>query len=221
MDLLDQSIEISDVRDLKIHSSPVIDEWKNPTGTDYIYGKALHIETGSGLSLKSNGYSAIATTERYKFLEYSQLLSVEIPSYKGLSQWTELDVTQPGRLNYIDGCSNTNVIAPLKNGDPCINYLFIPPRTRQTAHVHPSARVVMVVQGTGIAHFWTHTGAPRSELRLKEGMKVFLPRFERHCFNTDDDSLSVLVLHPDSDGGPLDEVNPMFTRTYCEAISQV
>lgn len=119
-----------------------------------------------------------------------------------------INALSPGDLSYIDGCSNSNVISPPRNGDPCSNYLFFPPGIEQTFHSHPSFRLGIVLSGNGTAWFNDST------LPLEAGDIFYLPRFEQHRFTTGADSMSLLAFHPDSDGGPLDDVNPMKTRTY-------
>ena len=113
-----------------------------------------------------------------------------------------------GDLSYIDGCSNTNLINPPRNGDPCMNYLYFPPGVSQQFHTHPSVRIGLVVDGSGIAC------TPTGEIPLVAGKCFYLDRHVLHGFKTTVDSLSIVVFHPDSDAGPKDELNPMKTRTY-------
>jgi len=113
-----------------------------------------------------------------------------------------------GDLSYIDGCSNTNLINPPRNGDPCMNYLYFPPAVSQQFHTHPSVRIGLVVAGSGIAC------VPEGEIPLTPGKCFYLDRHALHRFKTTSDSLSIVVFHPDSDDGPRDEANPMKTRTY-------
>ncbi|WP_208766751.1 hypothetical protein [Nostoc flagelliforme] len=54
-----------------------------------------------------------------------------------------------GRLNYIDGCSSTVLINPLRRGEPCLNFLYVPPGVSQTPHTHPSLRIGLVAEGSG------------------------------------------------------------------------
>jgi len=118
------------------------------------------------------------------------------------------DPSAPGHLSYIDGCSNTNLIDPARNGDPCVNYLHIPAGTNQTFHTHPSVRIGMIVHGTGVCSL------SDSELVLEPGVIFNLHRHVKHRFRTTNSSLSVMVFHPDSEDGPRDENNPMKSRTY-------
>lgn len=113
-----------------------------------------------------------------------------------------------GHLSYIDGCSNTNLIDPFRNGDPCINYLYFPAKIDQTFHTHPSLRIGMIVDGFGYADI------NDERLDLKKGDIFFLPRNTKHRFCTDLNSMSLIVFHPDSEDGPRDEHNPMKSRTY-------
>jgi len=114
----------------------------------------------------------------------------------------------PGNLSYIDGCSNSNLVSPCRNGDPCINYLYFPKFIKQTFHVHPSIRIGMIISGSGVAEF-----NDRSQ-ELNIGDCFILNRFESHRFITNESDMSLIAFHPDSDDGPTDEYNPMKSRTY-------
>lgn len=119
-----------------------------------------------------------------------------------------------GRLKYIDGCTDTLLVAPPRRGDPCLNSLYFPPSTRQTRHVHPSARCGVILSGEGICE------TPSGDLPLAAGDIFFLPPETPHAFRTSDApvadraALSVLAFHPDSDFGPTDDEHPMINRTY-------
>ncbi|MEY3929487.1 MAG: hypothetical protein RLZZ516_1197 [Cyanobacteriota bacterium] len=52
-----------------------------------------------------------------------------------------------GRLRYIDGCTDSLLVPPVRLGDPCLNGLWFPMGTQQTMHTHPSVRIGMVVRG--------------------------------------------------------------------------
>jgi hypothetical protein len=65
-----------------------------------------------------------------------------------------------GRLRYIDGCTDTVLVPPVRRGDPCLNALYFPPHTRQTQHVHPSLRAGVVIAGAGTCK--TPGGGPRA-----------------------------------------------------------
>lgn len=119
-----------------------------------------------------------------------------------------------GRLKYIDGCTDSLLVPPVKLGDPCLNALFFPENIDQTAHTHPSMRVGMVIEGSG------QCVTPERNYDLKPG-KIFIIHEEgNHKFRTSsNDKLTVVAYHPDSDFGPVDENHPMINRTIVEGVS--
>lgn len=116
-------------------------------------------------------------------------------------------IEDKGRLRYIDGCTDSLLLAPPVLGDPCLNHLHIPAGTTQTRHVHPSIRVGMVVRGEGVCV------TPERELSLHPGLAFMIPAEQLHSFHTKASSLDVVVYHPDSDTGPTHEDHPMLNRT--------
>jgi len=122
-------------------------------------------------------------------------------------------IENEGRLRYIDGCSDSLLIAPVVLGAPCLNLLFLPPGTCQTEHTHPSVRFGMIVSG------WGTCKTPGQDYSLAPGMSFYIPENQRHSFHTDDESLRVIAWHPDSDFGPTDDHHPMINRTMIDGIS--
>jgi hypothetical protein len=116
-------------------------------------------------------------------------------------------VEQTGRLRYIDGCSDSLLIPPVVQGDPCVNLLHLPPGVRQTEHTHPSFRVGLVICGAGLCI------VPSGRVALTPGAVFVIQAHGRHCFHTDDQPLLVLAYHPDSDFGPTHADHPMINRT--------
>ena len=160
-----------------------------------------------------SGCFAVATRKKVTISKLSKNASVVVINVLGFNgledKITILDKQDvPGNLSYIDGCSNTNIIDPPRNGDPCINYLYIPAGTNQTFHTHPSVRIILILAGEGMCSL------KDSEVPLMAGQIYNLPRHTIHRFKTTDKSLSVMVFHPDSEDGPRDEHNPMKSRTY-------
>lgn len=139
---------------------------------------------GSGLEIETIGFSAL-----------EQKLCVFTPGI-------------PGQLSYIDGCSNSNLIDPPRNGEPCLNYLFFPQQICQSFHTHPSVRIGLVLSGRGVACVGNET------YELTPGTSFVLNRHAIHRFSTTDSHMSLAVFHPDSEDGPRDEFNPMKSRTY-------
>lgn len=119
-------------------------------------------------------------------------------------------VEKTGRLRYIDGCSDTLLIAPIMLGDPCLNLLHIPPHTDQTAHTHPSLRVGMILDGEGVCR--TSGG----KVTLTPGLVFAIQAGGLHSFHTSSHSLRIAAWHPDSDVGPTHEQHPMVSRTLVD-----
>ena len=116
-------------------------------------------------------------------------------------------VEERGRLRYIDGCTDSLLVAPVRLGDPCLNLLHIPAGTRQTSHTHPSMRSGVIVSGRG------RCVTPEGDAPLSPGLAFVISTGTEHAFHTDEEDLRVIAYHPDSDYGPTDEVHPMINRT--------
>lgn len=125
-----------------------------------------------------------------------------------------------GRLSYIDGCSDSLLVAPPRVGDPCLNFLHFPGGTVQTQHTHPTIRLGIVLRGKGTA-FSTKPGASW-EHPLVTGAAFLLAAQEQHSFKTEPGvSMDVVAWHPDSDWGPNDAAHPMKNRTYVGPFATV
>ena len=160
-----------------------------------------------------SGCFAVSTCKKITLLkkdDTGKIVIINALGFNGLEDKVSVlnSINNPGHLSYIDGCSNSNIIDPPRNGDPCVNYLFIPKNTDQTFHTHPSVRIILILSGRGVCSL------KDLEIPLIPGQVYNLPRHTIHRFKTTDDTLSVMVFHPDSDSGPRDEANPMKTRTY-------
>ncbi len=138
--------------------------------------------------------------------EHGSGLVITLPDYSGLPAFGG-PLEGEGRLRYIDGCSDTLLVAPPRLGDPCLNHLHIPPGVNQTAHTHPSARIGVIARGSGECR------TPRGAYPLREGMGWYIPTGCLHSFHTEEESLDVVAWHPDSDFGPTNQNHPMLNRT--------
>ena len=119
-----------------------------------------------------------------------------------------------GRLRYIDGCTDSLLVPPVRMGDPCLNGLWFPMLTQQTTHTHPSVRIGMVVRGRG------RCVTPDDVQELRPGMMFLIHANGEHRFETPSDSgLTVVAWHPDSDCGPTDQGHPMVSRTMVGGVS--
>ena len=155
---------------------------------------------------------------------------IEVANHKPLTMIGG-PLEKQGRLKYIDGCSDSLLLPPVKLGDPCFNHLHFPPNTIQTMHTHPSIRIGAVYSGSG------NCITPFGEMKLvKNKIFVIKPNYDgnketandgkkyfvgSHKFDTQNDSMDIVAFHPDSDFGPQDENHPMINRTIVEGVSAV
>ena len=117
-----------------------------------------------------------------------------------------------GRLCYIDGCSDSLLIYPPRQGDPSLNLLHFPENTQQTFHIHPSIRLGVVIRGEGLACI-KEDGIDK-QIELKPGNIFCIEEREAHRFMTIKQEMVVLAFHPDGDWGPTDHDHTMLNRTY-------
>ncbi len=153
---------------------------------------------------------------------WSKVLIIQDRKYDGMRMFGG-PVEHVGRLKYIDGCTDSLLVPPVKLGDPCLNHLHFPTGINQTMHTHPSIRIGLVYRGGG------ECVTPWEKLPLHEGMLFIIhpengEMFEghkvgSHAFRTKDKTLDVIAWHPDSDFGPTDEVHPMISRTIVDGVS--
>ncbi|HEX7635756.1 MAG TPA: cupin domain-containing protein [Noviherbaspirillum sp.] len=122
-------------------------------------------------------------------------------------------VEESGRLNYIDGCTDSLLIAPIMIGDPCLNLLCFPPGIDQTSHTHPSMRVGIVVSGEGICH------TREDSIPLRPGQVFIIHAHQEHAFATQGQAMRVIAYHPDSDFGATHQDHPMINRTIVDGVS--
>tara|TARA_R110000744_G_scaffold72668_6_gene145759 strand:+ start:160 stop:948 length:789 start_codon:yes stop_codon:yes gene_type:complete len=137
-------------------------------------------------------------------------------------------IEREGRLNYIDGCTDSLLVPPTLLGNACLNHLHFPSGINQTMHTHPSMRVGIVARGSG------NCITPFGNKKLYTG-QVFVIHQETgkktigidgknylngsHCFQTFDKEMDVIAYHPDSDFGPEHEEHPMINMTIVDGIS--
>lgn len=127
-------------------------------------------------------------------------------------------VEHKGRLRYIDRCSDTTLVQPVRRGDPCLNLLYFPSDVLQTAHTHPSDRLGVVLSGRGTCT--ARNNGVDERIALEAGMVFCIHAGGRHYFATDRrDEMRVLAYHPDSDCGPTDDDHAMINRTIVDGVA--
>lgn len=121
-------------------------------------------------------------------------------------------VEEQGRLSYIDGCTDSLLIYPPRQGDPSLNLLYFPSGIEQSRHLHPSIRIGCVISGAGESDTWDQHGIQTNALEV--GSNFCLEENELHRFRTSTSSMTVIAWHPDGDWGPTDHNHTMLNRTY-------
>ena len=116
-----------------------------------------------------------------------------------------------GRLCYIDNCSVTQLIPPVRLGDASLQQLVFPPNVDQTMHIHPTIRLGFVYSGAGFCK-----SSDGSKLPLESGSVFYLSERHVHGFQSGDAPMVIIAYHPDSDVGPTDHSHPMLSRTYLQ-----
>lgn len=190
-------------------------------GTRFIYVHKGLVWVNSRYILGAGQYAAV--TDGPVMAEADTVaMVVQFKNYRGMFS-VGGPIEPAGRLRYIDGCTDSLLIPPVRKGDPCLNHLHFPSGVKQTPHTHPSVRIGMVAKGSGMCVtpqgikfmkagdvFIIHKSTGRSVetqngVRWPEGT---------HGFITNDYEMDVIAVHPDSEVGPTDEVHQMKVATH-------
>jgi len=113
-----------------------------------------------------------------------------------------------GRLLYVDGCTASVLLPPPLRGEPCLNFMHLPPRIAQTMHTHPSLRCGLILSGNGLC------GTEKGMLPFRPGTMFLIPPDTPHSFQSGTETLRIIIYHPDSDSGPTHEDHTMLNRTF-------
>ena len=211
-----------------------IDSKENCSYYGYVYsGKALMTYKNQSIMLLKGSYFSLNGT--FNIYNCSKVIIIEVHHTKGVYPNTNYKamyhiglVEKEGRLKYIDGCTDSLLIPPIKMGDPCFNHLHFPKNIKQTPHTHPSHRIGIVSKGSG------ECITPFGNLDLKEDMIFIIKEWDgssyregldgkdyevgNHCFYTSNENMDVIAFHPDSDFGATDINHPMINRTIVDGI---
>ncbi len=171
----------------------------------FVYDGTATITTAQGsFQLGAGMYCCVPTQVQVE--GKGRGLLIEQRAFEGFFQLGG-PIENKGRLQYIDGCTDSLLIAPPVWGNPCLNLLNIPAGTFQSQHTHPSFRIGMVVRGTGTCI------TPEGQTPLEAGLLFVIEEDTLHSFKTEENELLIVAYHPDSDFGPTDENHPMVNKT--------
>lgn len=142
---------------------------------------------------------------------FSDTLGVMIYGYKPWRRTSEINTWTT--LPYVNGCSTTELLPPIRKGDPTFQLLHIPPHTSEQAHhIHSTARVVYVYSGKGQSIIGQEN-AVRTE-PLMPGSVIVLDKMVPHHFVSGEEPLVVLPLHIYSSPGQSEYDHPMMNGTH-------
>ncbi|MCX7121724.1 MAG: cupin domain-containing protein [Gammaproteobacteria bacterium] len=123
-------------------------------------------------------------------------------------------LTEGTVLPYVNGCSTRQIIYPQRLGDPTLQFLKIPAFSKEQAHhIHSSARVVYILNGSGESIVGME--GKSVSVKLETGMVCVIEPMCPHHFETPHgEHLEVVPLHVFSSVGSLETSHPMFNGTY-------
>jgi len=160
----------------------------------------------NGHLLRPGMYGCVPRLVEFSCQEACRVAMIDDHAYPGIFMIGG-PIEPVGRLRYMDGCTDTGIIAPLRLGDPCLNFLFFPPETKQTRHTHPSDRIGAIFDGDGVCI------TPGKTTRMSQGDVFVIPTDAEHHFETTSEHMRIIVFHPDSEFGPTDERHQMLEAT--------
>lgn len=141
----------------------------------------------------------------------SAVFGVMIYGYTPFNRTCEINTWTT--LPYVNGCSTTELLPPIRKGDPTFQLLYIPPHSaEQVHHIHSTARIVYVWKGSGRSIIGQ--SGKYKIVDLKEGTVLLLNKMIPHHFETDSEELVVLPLHIFSSVGKSELDHPMFNGTH-------
>lgn len=212
------------LRDMSEYPFPTrLHTWKSSSSTPYLKLKEKStfygfVYTGGAQVKTTNNTYNLKEGQYFCFTDEIEIeggsgIIIEAMNCRGLDMLGG-PIEEQGRLRYVDGCTDSLLVCPVRLGDPCLNALFFPPMTDQTQHTHPSIRIGIVVKGRG------ECVIPGEIIPLTPGVVFIIHEDGLHKFRTaGDQSMTVVAYHPDSDYGPKDDDHPMINRTIVEGVS--
>jgi mannose-6-phosphate isomerase-like protein (cupin superfamily) len=182
-----------------------------PHSTTYGYVLSGCVELGGTHTAQENEYFCVYTKGIERFNVDGEVVFFTRIGFKGQNVIGG-PLEKSGSLCYIDGCSDSLLVYPPRQGDPSLNALFFPAGIDQTFHIHPSIRFGVVVDGEGFSN--VKVNGAEEEVPLKTGDMFCIEERETHRFRTTTSHMTVVPYHPDGDWGPTDHNHTMLNRTY-------
>ena len=144
VDISETEIMVVNCSDLEIDSGALYGFFSFSAGM-------IWTESSKWLSVNSSAYFSLSGKSRVICQKpYTKNFFICVKNEKPFFHLGFLEEGE-GRLKYIDGCTDSLLISPVKRGMPCLNHLHFPKHTEQTFHTHPSYRAGIVAYGSGVA----------------------------------------------------------------------
>lgn len=190
--------------------------WPHSAGYCSVYGYSFGENTielpNKIINLEAGQFFSFFVKSKHPvFLLTDQLFIVIRLGYK--CQNVVGDLEEVGRLTYIDGCSDSGLVGPARQGDPCLNHLHFPSHIDQSFHRHPTVRLGVITSGEGINEYMGLDGNLHT-MALTPGTIFCLDEQQEHRFKTENRPMDIVIYHPDSEVGPTDHNHNMKNRTY-------
>lgn len=116
-------------------------------------------------------------------------------------------------LPYVNGCSTKQVFPPLRPGDPTLQYLKMPPCSKeQEHHIHSTFRVVLILKGKGKSIVGMGSGNIETEL-VPGSVCILEPMCPHHFETYPGGHLEAVPLHIFTSIGAGEKNHPMFNGT--------
>lgn len=165
-------------------------------------------DVGAGKFFALNGFIDISGK--------SEDATIVVITRKGYQRTDDLgDAAKQPPMEYVNGCKDVSLTSPDQDGAPCTNMLFVNPGTTQDAHIHPSDRIGVIIEGSAICSIYddSNTAQPSAERwtekQMRKGDLFLLPAGKLHRFTTTNEPLTVFTFHPEND----ETENPMMHGT--------
>ncbi|PHN07290.1 cupin domain-containing protein [Flavilitoribacter nigricans] len=176
----------------------------------YIGPQEIRVEAGDCVYFFSDELD-LARVKRGPCRIHSKHLATVVRGY--MHPEASISLSGVTTLPYVNGCSTKQLFPPLRQGDPTLQYLRIPPYSKeQEHHIHSTVRVVLILRGRGISVVGMEEKNFTRELRPGT-VCIFDPMSPHHFETPGPEPLVALPLHVFSSVGHSERNHPMFNGT--------
>lgn len=126
----------------------------------------------------------------------------------------KVELSHAPQLPYVNGCATAQLFPPLRNGDPTLQHLVIPPYSAEQAHhIHSTVRAVYISKGLGVCVLGME--GCTEQIELQKGMVLVLHAMCPHHFETPQgEALHCIPFHVWSTNASGEFGHPMYSGTH-------